>query len=155
MSGAAQALAQLETAVEPLLTEPAASHSLRQQAAKATDTGDMLAAAEAIVPVILDCEAAAEALTSHARRLRDVLATVMHETGAATIRAGLHVASVSNGRPAVIITDAAMVPPSLMRQPPPAPDKAAIQKLLSAGNAVPGAVLGNAAPVLTIRSKDR
>lgn len=155
MSGAQQALERLEAAAEPVLLEQFAPHAIRLGAAKAVDTGDMLDAAEAMVPLILDLEAAADALGAHAKRLRQVLAEVMDETGAATIRAGMHTASVSRGRAAVAITDEAAIPPHLMRQPPPAPDKAAIAKLLKEGKPVPGASLGNAAPTLSIRSNDR
>ena len=45
------------------------------------------------------------------------------------------------------------IPADLMRQPPPAPDKGAIQKMLREGCEVPGAVLGNSRPVLTIRNR--
>lgn len=152
MSGASQALARLISAVEPLLTEQHAAHQHRRQAAIASDRGDFLDVAEAIIPLVLDLESGADALTAHARRLRDALAEVMDETGAATIRGDMHTASVSTGRAAVVITDAGLIPPTLMRQPAPVPDKTAIAKLLSAGHAVPGAVPGNARPVLTIRS---
>lgn len=155
MSGARNAIARLEAAVEPILTDGAAPLSVRKLAAAATDTGDILATAEACVPLILETEAAAEALAAHAKRLRQVLAEVMDETGCATLRSATHVASVSDGRAGVVVTDEAAIPPSLMRQPPPAPDKAAISKLLREGKAVPGCMLGNAAPQLTIRSKDR
>lgn len=155
MSGARAAHARLEAAAEPLLTDAAVTPTMRRAAALAAEAEDFMASAAHLVPLVLDLEAAADALTAHARRLRDVLAEVMDETGAGTIRAGEHVASVSAGRAAVVITDPALIPPNLLRQPPPAPDKAAIQKLLREGVAVPGAVPGNARPQLTIRGKDR
>jgi hypothetical protein len=155
VSGARAALARLEAAAEPLLTDAAVTPAMRRAAALASAADDFMGAAGHLVPLVLDIEAAADALTAHARRLRDVLAEVMDETGAGTIRAGEHIASVSAGRASVVITDPALIPPALMRQPPPAPDKAAIQKLLREGVAVPGAVSGNARPQLTIRSKDR
>lgn len=155
MSGASQALARLVAAVEPILTEQHAAHQHRRAAALASDRGDFLDVAEAIIPLILDLEAGADALTAHARRLRDALAEVMDETGAATIRGDMHTASVSAGRAAVVITDPALIPPSLMRQPPPAPDKAAILKAIQKGGSVPGAELRNGAPCLSIRTKDK
>lgn len=155
MSGARAALARLEAAAEPLLTDAAVTPAMRRAAGLAAEADDFMAAAGHLVPLVLDLEAAADALTAHARRLRDALADVMDETGAGTIRAGEHIASVSAGRAGVVITDPSLIPPSLLRQPPPQPDKIAIQKLLSKGVAVPGAVPGNARPHLTIRSKDR
>jgi len=153
MSGASHALARLVAAVEPVLTEQHAAHQHRRQAALASDRGDFLDVAEAIVPLILDLEAGAEALDAHAKRLRLALAEVMDETGAATIRGDMHTASVSRGRAAVVITDDSLIPPSLMRQPPPVPDKAAIIKLLQSGQTVPGAALRNGAPSLSIRTR--
>jgi hypothetical protein len=153
MSGARAAMARLEAAAEPLLTDAAVAPAMRRAAALASEAGDFMDAARQLVPLVLDLEAASDALTAHARRLRDALAEVMEETGAGTIRASEHVAAVTAGRASVVITDASLIPPSLMRQPPPAPDKAAIQKLLREGHAVPGAVPGNARPQLTIRPR--
>ena len=155
MSGAAAYLAQMQGAVAPILTDGCVPHPLRREAAAIMEAADMDPAAKGIVPLILDMEAAADALALHAKRLRATLAEVMAESGFATVRAAQHVASVTAGRAAVVITDPAAIPPDLMRAPPPAPDKAAISKLLREGHAVPGATLGNAGPQLTIRSKDR
>lgn len=154
MSGARDALHALADAAAPLLVDAAAAHPLRKQAADIADAADFIVAAERVIPLILDIEGAADALTAHAKRLRETLATVMDETGAATIRSPLHTASVSRGRAAVVITDSALIPPEFMRVPPPAPDKAAISKSLKEGVAIPGALLGNAAPQLTIRRRD-
>ena len=154
MSGARDAFDRLEAALDPLMTDPAVPHALRRLAALASESGDFLRIAEHMIPVILAAEDHAENLAAIAKRLRGVLAEVMDETGAATLRGETHTASVSRGRAAVVITDEAAIPPHLMRQPPPAPDKAAISKLLREGNDVPGALLGNSAPSLTIRSKD-
>lgn len=155
VSAAARYLAVLHAAAEPVLTCPHAGVPLRRAAAAVTDADDLLVAAEALLPLILDLEAAAETLAAHARRLRTALAEVMADSGATTVRHGHLTASVSDGRAAVVITDAAALPPSLLRTPPPQPDKAAIARLLRAGHAVPGAALGNAQPVLTIRAVER
>lgn len=155
MAFADQARDRLHAAVEPILTLPNAPHPLRRAAADVSDAPDMLPAMEAMIPLILGLEDAAETLATMARTLRRHLAEVMDETGAATIRAETHTASVSAGRAGVVITDEALIPPTLMRQPPPAPDKTAIAKLLREGKAVPGAVLGNAGPSLTIRWRDK
>lgn len=154
MSGARDAFTRLEAALDPLLTDQAMPHAVRRLAALASEAGDFVRVAEHIIPVILAAEDAAETLTAAAKRLRQVMAEVMDETGATTIKGATHTASATRGRAGVVITDEAAIPPSLMRVPPPAPDKAAIAKLLKAGEVVPGAVLGNSSPSLTIRSKD-
>lgn len=155
MSGARDAFRRLEAALDPLLTDTAMPHAVRRLAALASESGDFVSVAENIIPVILAAEDAAETLTAAAKRLRQVMAEVMDETGCATLRGDTHTASVSRGRAAVVITDPEQVPKELLRQPAPIPDKSAIQRLLSRGEAVPGAVLGNASPTLTIRAKDR
>lgn len=154
MSGARDAFARLEAALAPLLTDQAIPHALRKQAAMASEAGDFFTVAQGIVPLILDTEDAAKNLTSIAKGLRQVLAEVLSETGAPGVRTEFHTASVTRTRAAVVVTDEAAIPPHLMRTPPPAPDKAAIFQLLSKGEAVPGAVLGNAPPALTIRRSD-
>lgn len=153
MSYATALADRLRGAMAPILMDGCAPHPLRRAAAEACEPDDFLPIAAAMVPLILDAEAAADSLTQHARRMRQVLAEVLDEAGAPAVRNGPHTASVSSGRAAVTVTDPALIPPSLMRQPPPAPDKVAIAKLLTAGNEVPGATLGNSPPSLTIRSK--
>ena len=153
MSGARAALDRLEAAVEPLVADTALPAQIRRLAALACETGDMVAAAEAMIPLIIEAEGAAQQLEAHARRLRQVLAETMDATGAATIRSTWHTASVSPGRASVAIIDEAQIPPTLFRTPPPAPDKAAIAKLLAAGQDVPGAALRNGAPSISIRSR--
>lgn len=155
MSGARDAFARLEAALDPLMTDPAIPHGVRRLAALASECGDFVRVAEHIIPVIIAAEDAAETLAATAKRLRQVMAEVMDETGAATIRGETHTASVSRGRAAVVITEPALIPKDLWRTPEPTPDKTAIAKLLNEGKAVAGASLSNAGPQLTIRAKDR
>jgi hypothetical protein len=152
MSGAASLTAGLHAAAEPLLSCDHAAAPLRFAASGLSD--DLTACMAGIVPLILECEAAAEAMERHAKRLRTALADAMDTAGATTIKTGHHTASVSSGRAAVVITDPAAIPPELMRTPAPVPDKAAIGALLKAGHAVEGAVLGNGGqPILTIKPR--
>ena len=148
---------RLAAAAEPVLTDPHAALALRKAAALVSDAEDVLAAMGAVVPLILDCEAAAEAHAVRAKWLRRVLADVLHESGAPSIesRDRLHVASVSAGSASVIVTDEAAIPPSFKRQPPPAADKSAIAKAIKAGAKVPGAELRNGSPTLRIITRDR
>ena len=59
--------------------------------------------------------------------------------------------SLGKGRRKVTIINLAEIPPAYLRYPPAEANKEAISKDLSDGREVPGASLGNAEPVLTIR----
>jgi uncharacterized protein (UPF0147 family) len=89
-----------------------------------------------------------------AKALREALLNLIVETGAPAFSIGTHTISTSETR-RVHITDQAAIPAALMRQPPPEPDTKAIRSLLASGADVPGAVLSNASPTLTIRSRQK
>jgi hypothetical protein len=61
-------------------------------------------------------------------------------------------ASLSPGRPGVVITDEAALPDSFVRVERK-PDKTAIKDALARGEAVPGATLQNSIPSLSVRTK--
>jgi len=60
--------------------------------------------------------------------------------------------SISNSRPGVVITNEAALPDALCRVTR-TPDKAAIKVALEDGEVVPGAMLQNAMPIMTVRTK--
>lgn len=62
-------------------------------------------------------------------------------------------ASLRAGQPAVVITDAALIPAAYLRQLPPEPNKTALKEVLQAGARVPGAELSNGAPSITVRTR--
>jgi hypothetical protein len=75
------------------------------------------------------------------------------DTGACSIRSSTHTFSASPGRQSVTVTSAADVPPQLLHQPPPSPDKAKILQRLKAGDSVPGCELSNGTqPILTVKA---
>jgi hypothetical protein len=75
------------------------------------------------------------------------------DTGACSIRTATHTFSASPGRQSVTITSAADVPPDLMHQPKPCPDKAKILRRIKAGETIPGCELSNGSqPILTVRA---
>jgi hypothetical protein len=127
---------------------------------------DALDVADWLVAKSLDRKAMAEAAKERAAALRDRAARFARSADSAKAAAmaiyesaGIRkretvewTASISAGRPAVVITDAAALPPGCLRQPQPEPDKAAIKALLDAGP-VPGAAMSNAAPHLTVRTR--
>jgi len=105
--------------------------------------GDIVLAAESIAAAAKQAEAAARA----------ALANALMDTGACSIRSATHTFSASPGRASVVITDAAMVPADMLRQPPPSPDKVKILRLLKANEAVPGCELSNGSqPILTVKA---
>lgn len=91
-----------------------------------------------------------QALKAHrakvAQGLRDYLLTNMQAAGIEKIECPLFKVSIRKNPPAVEIIDQSAIPVALMVTPEPkpvvaAPDKAAIKKLLAAGQDVPGAQL--------------
>jgi hypothetical protein len=105
--------------------------------------GGIVLAAEAIVAAGKQVEATA----------RTALAQTMTETGCPSVGLASHVVHLSTKPARVDVEDERAIPPELMRQPPPAPDKVAIGKLLRAGAAVPGArLVGNQEPICVFRS---
>jgi hypothetical protein len=153
MSGAAKLHERLLAVVEDMALDARIPFAQRRKAVQMPD--DLVAAMETSVDLIVALEDAVAGIDARAERIRAVLADVMNESGATTIRAGTHTASVSPSRQGVVITDPDAIPPTLMRQPEPTPDRAAIGSLLKAGQPVLGATLGNGGVTLTIRSKAR
>jgi hypothetical protein len=122
----------------------------RRVAKKMQREPDLMAAMSATVALILALEEAEAAAKAAQERARAALVEALDSTSG-SIRAGIHTASVRKGSASVVITDDAAIPPEYMRQPAPVADKAAIAKALKDGREVPGAVLRNGAPGLTIR----
>ena len=117
-----------------------------------TDTG-LLANAESAVSAILALEALEDVAKDGAAKCRAGLAEAM-SLGMTTVRTAHHTASLRAAQTRVIVTDASLLPPGLMRQPPAVPDLTAIGIMLRAGTAISGAVLGNGgADILQIRTR--
>jgi hypothetical protein len=105
--------------------------------------GGLVLAAESIVAASKQAEATA----------RSALASCMAETGCPAVALADHVVHLSTKPDRVDIEDERAIPPEVMRQPPPTPDKVAIGKRLRAGTAVPGArLIGNREPICIFRS---
>lgn len=81
--------------------------------------------------------------------LRAAVLNAMQETGCSRIRAADMSVSIGRGKPKVIVTDPDAVPDELCRIARE-PNKAEIAKAIAAGQDVPGAVLGNANPFLSV-----
>jgi hypothetical protein len=131
----------------------AAVEAYRTARAALTPDADLLEILRAAGGIVL----AAEAITTAAKQLeataRAALASCMSDTGCPSIGLASHVVHLSTKADHVDIEDARAIPPDLMRQPPAAPDKVAIGKLLRAGAVVPGArLVGNQEPICVFRS---
>jgi Siphovirus Gp157 len=90
-------------------------------------------------------------LTTGADKLRAMALWAMQEGGFPKLTEPTFTASVAQGRPAVVVTNADAVPDHLckiVREP----SKSAIAIELKAGRDVPGAVFGNTRPILTVRT---
>lgn len=116
--------------------------------------------------VARECEAAAEGLSAYlaelrerksalegrSERLRRIAAWALGEMGLSKLQAPDFTATLRPGRPGLVgEPDAATLPDDLYRITR-TPNKTAIRAALEAGTAVPGVALGNAAPVLTLRT---
>lgn len=85
---------------------------------------------------------------------REAIANTMAAAGIKKVMAPDLTLSLSAGKPKVLITnEAQVIADGFGKQPPAVVDKAALRAALEAGNQVIGATLGNAAPVLTVRTK--
>jgi hypothetical protein len=103
-------------------------------------------AAEAIVAASKQVEATA----------RSALAQTMSETGCPAVALADHVVHFGTKPARVDIEDEAPIPPELMHQPPPVPDKTAIGKILRTGASVPGArLIGNNESICVFKGKSR
>lgn len=84
-------------------------------------------------------------------RKRELAASAMEQCHIKRIDAPEFTVSLSNGRPSVIITSEGELPSHVLIPQPPKADKKAIIGLLKAGVAVPGAMLSNAPPHISVR----
>lgn len=134
--------------------DPRIGRRARDAAADVMLEADILATMQAAVTLIVELEDQAQAAEAAAKRARLALRDALEGT-TGTVRAGIHTASIRAGSASVIVTDESAIPTEYMRQPPPAPDKAALARALKNGAQIPGAVLRNGEPGLTIRVNDK
>ncbi len=142
--------------LRPILMDVASDEDLprtaRLAAADAEGARDIEAVMARAGAAIVALETVGDVIAARAKALRAALLELMVETGAPSISTGTHTIGTMEVR-RVHITDETLIPPSLMRQPAPKPDTETIGRLLRSGAEVPGALLSNASPTLTIRSR--
>jgi hypothetical protein len=150
-----------DTAATALRQALAASHAQLREAVAGYRTAyaglapdaDLLDTLRAAGAIVLAAEAIAAASKQVEATARAALAQAMCETGCPAVALARHVVHLGTKPDRVDIEDATAIPTELMRQPAPAPDKAAISRLLRAGAEVPGArLIGNHEPMAVFRS---
>lgn len=157
------ALARLHAVAEPLAASD--DQAIGDAAADVLMATDIMAALQAMVGLTLAVEAREAAVTALARarvddakavheRVRTALHETLEESGAMKVRAGFHTASVGAASAGVVVTDEAALPETYIRVKRE-PNKDAIRRALLAGEAVPGALLGNAKSRLTISASKK
>jgi hypothetical protein len=116
--------------------------------------GDLLDMLRAAGSVVLAAEAITAAAKQAEATARAALATCMAETGCPAVALASHVVHLGTKAARVDIEDESAIPAELMRTPAPAPDKAAIAKMLRAGAEVPGArLVGNHEPICIFKGR--
>jgi hypothetical protein len=149
-------LAMIVETAEAHADSAALPFAVRAALAKVATAEDPPTAAAALGDAIAMAETMATGIEAATKDMRERFAMVLQELPSKVlpIEGRHHTYTISAARDGVRITDIDAIPAELMRQPPPAPDKAAILKLLSAGTPVAGCTLSNGgAPSLRINAR--
>lgn len=88
---------------------------------------------------------------NRASALREAISTAMGIAELSSLKTAAATVSMRPSPPRVEITDSAALPAIYVTQPAPVPDKRAIGTALKDGQDVPGAVLSNQPPALSVR----
>jgi tagatose-1,6-bisphosphate aldolase len=144
VSDAMKALAELDSDDEQLKSDTIEGQSNFYEVA------DMLAEEIARDTLLIDtAEERIKRKKAKVERRREILRNMLEAVNLRKLERPLFTASIAYHQKA-IVTDENALPPEYIRH---APDKIAINKALRNGDAIPGAVLGNSSPVLTLRLK--
>jgi hypothetical protein len=108
---------------------------------QATTVDDLVEAMARAVDVVMAAAHLVEVASAAEKNARAELARVMQDAGCHQVTTATLTAYLTKRKAYVIVDDASAIPPSLLHQPPPVPDKAAIKDALEAGRGVPGASL--------------
>jgi hypothetical protein len=108
--------------------------------------------AEKLKAMMADMAERKKRFEAKADTLRAIAKTAMEGLGLPKLHAPDFTASLSGGRPPLIIADEEAIPSQLCRIKRE-PDKTAIRKALEAGEVIPGAELGLSSSTLTVRTK--
>jgi hypothetical protein len=92
-------------------------------------------------------------LEERACKRRQLAREVMVDCGIKQITAPDFTISIRSGTPAVVVTDESVIPPHYWQPRDPRLDRQSLSTDLKGGVTIPGAVLSNAEPVLSVRVK--
>ncbi|MEO0498951.1 MAG: siphovirus Gp157 family protein [Pseudomonadota bacterium] len=110
----------------------------------------------------LAVKARLDVLRDRKKRIEDGTATIraamlvaMERANMPRVKGAIHTLSVRAGAPRATVTDANVLPGEYLIPQPPKVDQAALSRAVKDGLSVPGAVLTNGAPSLTISPKPK
>jgi hypothetical protein len=115
------------------------------------DSNEDAAQAHGLGEYIASLESRKARLIDRAAKRKAAALSLLQEMGERKLERPEFTASVVAGRAKALVTDASHLPVFFLLPQPPKPDMTAIKQALEAGRIVPGAVLSNAEPHLTIR----
>jgi len=129
-----------ETSIDDVLTR-----IVRREREAQAFAGGIKSEMDDLASRLVRYERRGQAMRALAKRVLEAASLTKKELPIATL-------SIRNGQPKVIITDESAVPDAYCKVTR-TPDKTRIKEAIAAGEAVPGAVLSNGEPTLTVRCK--
>lgn len=106
---------------------------------------------EGVEIAIAKLKARLERHSKRAEGIREAIQAAMETAEITSLKTAAATLSLRSSQAAVEITDQAALPVIFLKQPPPTVDKKAISAALKSGEAIPGAVLSNQPPALSVR----
>lgn len=147
-------LERIRAAVLPYVLHAGLPEAVQDQAAVVAGTKDLLDAMKGLAELVIHTGEAVGAAKAADDAARAVLLDALEDTGAPALRVAHHTVLMVEGKPGFTVTEPELIPPALMRAREPEPDRNAIQKLLNAGQDVPGVALRNSRPHLRVVAKE-
>jgi Siphovirus Gp157 len=108
--------------------------------------------ADAIDKIIDENEARKARFERRAEKLRNAVLAALIEAGEKRMELPGMTAVVAHGAPELLL-EVLKLPEAFFRQPPPVVKRAEVRAALNRGEIVPGAMLGNAAPHLVVKTR--
>jgi len=112
---------------------------------------DDQALCEALKGRLGELKARLDRLETRIQATRVVICEAMEEAGLTKITEPDFTLSLRTGAPPLMIIDEGAIPATYWSPQPPRLERAAVKRALSDGKDIPGAVLGNPAPSITVR----
>lgn len=117
------------------------------------DSNEDAAQAHGLGEYIASLESRKARLIDRAAKRKAAALTLLQEIDERKLERPEFTASVTPGRPKVVVSEPTLLPDRFLRPQPPKPDMAAIKDAIEEGEIVPGAMLSNPVPFLTVRTR--